>query len=141
VQKLNNLIGGLALTAALALGASAQTPNTKHPAGHAMPAKSSGMSAAMKAAHAPKSDAEIEAAIKQRLAASPHLKDQGFNVAVSNGVATFTGVAKNPGSKGGVYNLAKASGAKRVINHIVVHQAAKSPAHGGAPAAKAPVKQ
>jgi hypothetical protein len=67
-----------------------------------------------------KGDAEIQQCISERLAASPSLKAQGFTASVSNGAATLTGTAKNPGSKGAATNVAKRCGATRVVNNITI---------------------
>ena len=53
---------------------------------------------------------------------------------MSGGVATFTGTVKNSGSKGGVVSLAKAAGAKSVVNNITIEKPAK-------PAPAAPAKK
>ncbi len=135
-MRKTNIVYILALTAALALGVFAQTPapqTTAKP--QAKPAK------AAKAAPAPKSDSDIQSCIQTKLAAAPKLKTQGFSVAVSGGVATFTGKATNGGSKGGVTGIAKSCGAKSVVNNITVEKAAKAekaakPAKPAAPAKK-----
>ena len=67
-----------------------------------------------------KSDGEIQQCISDRLAASPSLKDQGLSSSVSNGVATLTGTARNPGSKGAVTRIAKKCGAATVTNNITI---------------------
>jgi len=67
-----------------------------------------------------KSDGEIQQCISDRLAASPSLKDQGLSASVSNGVATLTGTARNPGSKGAVTRIAKKCGAATVTNNITI---------------------
>jgi osmotically-inducible protein OsmY len=67
-----------------------------------------------------KSDGEIQQCISDRLAASPSLKDQGLSASVSNGVATLTGTARNPGSKGAVTRIARKCGAATVTNNITI---------------------
>jgi osmotically-inducible protein OsmY len=111
-----NLIGSLLLGAALSLGAFAQTPAPAQSAKPAKPAK----------AAKPTADADIEACIKQKLTAAPKLKSESFTVAVSGGVATFTGATKNAGSKGGVFGIAKSCGAKQIVNNITVEKALKA---------------
>ena len=69
---------------------------------------------------AAKTDSEIQQCISERLSASPSLKDQGFTASVSNGVATLTGTARNPGSKGAATNIAKKCGATTVSNKIEI---------------------
>jgi osmotically-inducible protein OsmY len=68
------------------------------------------------------------------------MKDQGFTVAVSGGVATFTGSTKNSGSKGGVNNIAKSCGAKQVVNNITVEKPAKSSQSSSTGTAKSAAK-
>ena len=87
----------------------------------------------------PKTDAEIEQCIKDRLEKAPKLKDQGFSVSVSGGVATFTGTAKNSGSKGGVSSIAKACHATKVVNNITVPASTK-PKTSKTPTTKPPSK-
>ena len=82
----------------------------------------------------PQSDADIQSCITKRLAAAPKLKTQGLSATVSEGVATFIGTAANPGSKGGVYSLAKSCGAKQIVNHITVQASGKSTAKAVTPA-------
>lgn len=67
-----------------------------------------------------KTDPEIQQCISERLAASPSLKDQGLTAAVANGVATLSGTARNPGSKGAATNIAKKCGATSVTNKIEI---------------------
>ncbi len=67
-----------------------------------------------------KTDSEIQQCISERLAASPALKDQGLTASVSNGVATLSGTARNPGSKGTATRLAKKCGATGVTNNITI---------------------
>ena len=75
---------------------------------------------AQKTKPAPKTDAEIQQCITEKLAASVKLKDQGLSATVVGGVATFVGEAKDGSSKGGVANIAKACGAKKTVNNITV---------------------
>jgi hypothetical protein len=67
-----------------------------------------------------KTDPEIQQCISERFAASPSLKDQGLTAAVANGVATLSGTARNPGSKGAATNIAKKCGATSVTNKIEI---------------------
>jgi len=115
MKKMFAVMSSLALMAVLALGALAQTPAANRTA----PAKT-------KHTVAPKSDADIQKCIEDKLAGSAALKGDGFKVAVSNGVATFTGTTKVKGHKGGVARLAKSCGAKSVTNNITVEAAAKT---------------
>ncbi|HZF37946.1 MAG TPA: BON domain-containing protein [Blastocatellia bacterium] len=65
---------------------------------------------------APKTDADIQKCIADKLAASKTVT--GGAAAVSNGEATLTGEAKNGGAKGGAAKQAKSCGAKTVVNNI-----------------------
>lgn len=125
LNKVKFLAGGLALAMLFAIGIAAQTPQAK-PA--AKPAAQTKMDKAAKPAKMSgvKSDSEIQDCITKKLAAAPKLKDQGFSVAVANGVATFTGMANNAGSKGSVNGMAKSCGAKSVVNNINVKAPVKS---------------
>lgn len=117
MNNLKTIIGGVTLVGLLALGAIAQTPAANKPMHATKPAKTIPVA---------KSDAEIQTDIQKRLAAAPKLKSENISVAVSGGVATFTGTVSNSGSKGGVSSLAKAAGAKKVINSITVQKMAKA---------------
>lgn len=130
MSKVTRIFSLLALSAALAVGAFAHGAVTKTPA-------PKGAAMTGKAKPAAKSDAEIQTCIEQKLGAAPKLKDQHLTVSVAGGVATFAGSAKNAGSKGGVSSIAKACGAKSVVNNITVEAPAKTAAK---PAAKAAVK-
>ncbi|HZS10540.1 MAG TPA: BON domain-containing protein [Blastocatellia bacterium] len=121
MRKVSTIIIGLAMAAVLALGAFAQEAQTKPATKAVTPAKPK----PARTAKAPKSDADIQSCIEQKLAAAPKLKDQGFSVTVSGGVATFTGTAKNAGSKGSVGRLAKSCGAKQTVNNITVEAPAR----------------
>jgi hypothetical protein len=80
-----------------------------------------------KAAKAPPSDAQIEQAIRARLAASKIGKN-GFTVRVQGGVATLEGKTDVIQHKGTATRLAKSAGAIRVVNKIQISQAAKEKA-------------
>ncbi|MEP7272084.1 MAG: BON domain-containing protein [Acidobacteriota bacterium] len=128
MSKVIRILSPVALCAALALCVVAKAPTKtisktaqKTPVAHLTKAKP-----------VVKTDAEIQSCIEQKLAAAPRLKDQHLTVAVVNGVSTFTGVAKNAGSKGSVSGLAKSCGARSVVNHITVEAAMKTAAHPAA---------
>lgn len=88
--------------------------------------KSGEKTTAKKAAPAaPKSDAEIQKCIADKLAKSEKLNSQGFSATVSNGEATLTGTAKNAGSKGAATGMAKSCGASKVVNNISAPPVAK----------------
>jgi hypothetical protein len=81
------------------------------------------------------SDAEIEAAIKTKLAKSKIGKD-GFQVHVKNGIATWQGSTAVMQHKGAATRMAKTAGAIQVVNNIKVSDAARDKAAGnlsGAP--------
>lgn len=82
------------------------------PAPNPEPARAGAKSAA------PRSDSEIQKCIQGKLANSEKLRVQEFNVTVSNSEATFTGVAKNAGSKGAATRIGQSCGAAKVINQI-----------------------
>ncbi|MGI8469783.1 MAG: BON domain-containing protein [Pyrinomonadaceae bacterium] len=67
----------------------------------------------------PKDDAGITACINEKLGKSK-MANEGFQVAVSDGAATFTGSTKVAGHKGGVSSMAKSCGAKSVVNNITI---------------------
>ncbi|MBV9401896.1 MAG: BON domain-containing protein [Bryobacterales bacterium] len=72
-------------------------------------------------------DKEIEAAIKAKLAKSKIRKD-GFTVRVQGGIAYWEGTTNVVQHKGSATRMAKTAGAKAVINHIKVSDAAKQQA-------------
>jgi preprotein translocase subunit SecG len=122
MKKMFTVVSSLALVTVLALSALAQD-TAKQGEKAKQPAK--------KAAAAPKSDADIQKCIQDKIAASASLKGLGLSATVSNGEATITGMAKSGGSKGAATKIAKNCGAKKVTNNITVEAAAK-------PAAKKP---
>lgn len=67
---------------------------------------------------APRGDSEIEKCIQGRLAGSEKLRDQQFVVRVSNSEATFTGAARNAGSKGAATRIGQTCGATKITNMI-----------------------
>lgn len=99
-------LGGLLLLSLVVL---AQSPQ---PASNPEPGRSTAKSAA------PRSDSEIQKCIQGKLANSEKLRVQEFNVTVSNSEATFTGTAKNAGSKGAATRIGQSCGAVKVINQI-----------------------
>jgi hypothetical protein len=116
MKTMISVISGLTLAGMLAIGVAAQTST---------PAPAPKPAAMSKAAPTAKSDAEILADIQKRLAAAPKLKLENISASVTNGVATFSGIVKNSGSKGGVVSLAKAAGAKSVVNNLTIEKPAK----------------
>ena len=74
-------------------------------------------------------DKEIEAGIRARLAKSKLSKD-GFTVRVQGGVAFWEGKTGVLQHKGTATRMAKASGARLVVNNIQVSDAAKEKAAG-----------
>jgi hypothetical protein len=73
------------------------------------------------------SDAQIEAAIKAKLAKSKIGAD-GFKVRVQGGVATWEGRTNVVQHKGAATRMAKTAGAVAVNNHIEISDAAKKKA-------------
>lgn len=73
----------------------------------------------------PTTDAEIQKCIEERFANAQSLKDKLPKVAVSGGVATIMGEAKNGGTKGGATRMAKSCGAKEVKNDMTVAASTK----------------
>ena len=76
-----------------------------------------------------RSDLEIEAAIKAKLAKSKIGKD-GFQVHVKSGIATWQGTTQVMQHKGAATRMAKSAGAIQVVNNIKVSDAAKQKAAG-----------
>ena len=76
-----------------------------------------------------RSDAEIEAAIRAKLAKSKIGKD-GFTVHVHNGVATWQGSTRIMQHKGAATRMAKTAGATQVLNNIKVSDDARAAAAG-----------
>lgn len=72
-------------------------------------------------------DKAIEAAIRAKLEKSKIGKD-GFKVHVQGGVATWEGTTTVLQHKGAATRMAKSAGAKAVVNHIKVSDAAKQKA-------------
>ena len=87
-------------------------------------------------ASAPKSDADIQKCIADKLAKSEKLSTQGFSAAVSNGDATLTGNANNAGSKGAATKIAKSCGASKVTNNITSPPVSKKKSDDAKPADK-----
>src|SRR5580700_5617117 len=103
---------------AMALAAFAQTSTSKAAAPKRAPA-ATGASA--------QDDKRVEAAIRAKLAKSKIGKD-GLKVHVQGGVATWEGNTDVVQHKGAATRMAKAAGAKAVINQIKVSDAGKSKA-------------
>jgi len=64
----------------------------------------------------PKTDADIQKCVSDKLANSKTISNGAATVA--NGEATLTGDAKSAGAKGGATRSAKACGATKVVNKI-----------------------
>jgi len=92
-----------------------QTAPSKAPARKAQPARS---------------DTQIEADIKARLAKSAKLGPEHLQVHVQGGVATLEGKTDVVQHKGTATRMAKSAGAVAVNNHIEVSEAAKEKAAG-----------
>lgn len=74
------------------------------------------------------SDAQIEAAIRAKLAKSPKLGPEKFQVHVQGGIATLEGRTDVVQHKGTATRMAKSAGALAVNNHIQISDAAKEKA-------------
>jgi hypothetical protein len=74
-------------------------------------------------------DKAIEAAIRAKLAKSKIGKD-GLTVHVQGGVAYWEGSTSVVQHKGAATRMAKTAGAKKVVNHIQVSEAARQAASG-----------
>jgi hypothetical protein len=81
-----------------------------------------------RAATANLSDAQIERDIKARLARSPKISLDKFTVKVQGGIATFEGKTNVIQHKGVATRMAKAAGAKAVVNNIQISDAARKAA-------------
>lgn len=116
------------LAAAQGTVAAQTTPRPTPPApAHSQPAPAR---PAVRRAQPQKSDAQIEAAIKAKLAKSPKLSQEHLQVHVQGGVATFEGKTDVVQHKGTATRMAKSAGAVAVNNHIQVSEAAKEKAAG-----------
>lgn len=115
MQK-RRILTALAVLAMSAWSGAAQTRVTPK----AAPAKT--------AAQARVSDAQIEAAIRAKLAKSPKLGPEKIQVHVQGGVATLAGKTDVVQHKGTATRMAKSAGALAVNNHIQVSDAAKQKA-------------
>jgi hypothetical protein len=104
---------------AMALAAFAQTTSTSKTAAPKKAPAATGTSA--------QEDKQIEAAIRAKLEKSKIGKD-GLKVHVQGGVATWEGTTNVLQHKGAATRMAKAAGAKAVVNHIKVSDAAKEKA-------------
>lgn len=70
-------------------------------------------------------DQEIEERIRERLAKSA-IRTENFKIQVRQGVAIWEGLTTVPQRKGAATRMAKAAGARSVVNNIVVRPAAKA---------------
>ena len=87
--------------------------------------------AAVRATAQPRlSDAQIEAAIRARLAKSKKISEDKFQVHVQGGVATLEGKTNVVQHKGSATRMAKSAGALAVNNRIQVSEAAKQKSAG-----------
>jgi hypothetical protein len=111
-------------------GASAQT-SPKPPTTNTTPRPPASTPKAAAAKPQPaKTDAQIEATIKAKLAKSPKLSPEHIQVHVQGGVATLEGKTDVIQHKGTATRMAKTAGAVAVNNHIRVSEAAKEKAAG-----------
>lgn len=133
MKKATIVLSNLALTAVLVMSALGQTGQTgqsgqKSAIRKNAPTSNSLSQSTKTAKHmtATKSDSDIQSCIESKMASDQKLKNQGFNLSMNNGVATFTGTTKNSNSKSGVSSIAKSCGAKQVVNNISLEKAASS---------------
>ena len=105
----------LILSSAICSGLQAATP--VRTATHARPAASAGQTAA--------NDRQVEAAIRARFAQSK-INSNHFTVHVQGGVATIEGHADVIQHKGTATRLARAAGAREVVNKIEISEAARA---------------
>ena len=119
----------------LSMASLAQTPTTAKPT----PTPTKAKTTAVAKTSAPKTDADIQKCIEDKLG-STKLKDDGITVAVSGGDATLTGTTKIAGHKGNAAQFAKHCGATKVTNNITVQSTSKTmkPAPGASTAPKKP---
>ena len=121
----------LAALIVLSLAVSAQTPTMAKPT--PTPAKTK--TTAIAKTSAPKTDADIQKCLQDKLASSK-LKHDGFTVKVSGGEATLSGTTSSGGHKENAMLFAKHCGATKVTNNITVQSTHKTkpakPADGGA---------
>jgi len=87
----------------------------------------SGQTPVRPAGNPPPTDVALENAIRQRFAKSKCAEDK-FTVRVQGGVATLEGKTNVVQRKGAATRMARAAGAKRVINKIEVSEAARQKA-------------
>lgn len=100
------------------------TPKTQPPPpAHTRPAKPAPQ--APKPAAQSKPDAEIERDFRERLKRSK-LAASGFTIRVQGGVATLDGATEVVQHKGAATRMAKAAGARAVVNRIRVSDAARA---------------
>lgn len=107
------VLGGLAFAQPVKVAQAAKAPQS--------------VQAAQTASKPAASDAEIEAAIRARFAKSKSGIDK-FTVRVQGGVATIEGKTDVVQRKSAATRMAKAAGAKQVINKVEVSAAAKEKA-------------
>jgi hyperosmotically inducible protein len=121
---LTSLLLGLALSAGSIL---ARNPSTQTPARVPQQATAAAKQAMPKPAVAPVTDANITAAVKDKLSKTPSLKDANINVSTKDGVVTLTGMLKNGGLKGVATNVTKSvKGVRKVDNQITIEPKAKA---------------
>ena len=121
---LTSLLLGLTVSTGAVL---AQNPSTQTPAKAAQNSRTAAKQAMPKPAVAPVTDANITAAVKDKLSKTPSLKDANINVSTKDGVVTLTGMLKNGGLKGVATNVTKSvRGVRKVDNQITIEPKAKA---------------
>ncbi len=151
MKKATIVLSNLALSAVLVMSALGQTGQTgqsgqsgqKSAAKKNAPTGYSLSQSTKTAKHmtATKRDSDIQSCIESKMGSDQKLKNQGFNLSMNNGVATFTGTTKNSNSKSGVNSIAKSCGAKQVVNNISVEKAESSSPSSTGTSKKSKTKQ
>ncbi len=111
----------------LGLGLYGQSAPKAAPAAAGSQGVSKGAAPAAPAGSGAQGDREIEQKIRAKLATSKIGKD-GFTVRVQGGIAYWEGSTDVVQHKGSATRMAKAAGARSVVNHIKVSDAAKAKA-------------
>lgn len=115
---MKNITTFVCLLTIFALTGLAQTTAAMPTQGTAKPAKRKS---------APKSDADIQTCITERIAKSETLKSESITPIVASRAATLNGTASTAKNKNAVVSLAKRCGATRVTSNLEVQAAATKP--------------
>lgn len=133
-MSIRSTIAPLCATALLAIAVLAQSGQSGEALQSGQSPSVPGNSAGTAARPASRSDSEIQKCIQGKLANSEKLRVQEFNVSVANSEATFTGAARNAGSKGAATRIGQSCGAAKIVNNIsapaIPRPARKVPGNG-----------